>query len=141
RDARLLQEAKEIVREDPDAGWEESELVVLDRLLERMIQEGRLYDGLDEEESYYLSQLLIDLFDELVESEAVSDEMPLEALDRALGQAGASAAVQDARRWLVHGRLLGTDRTVWDRSRNLEELLPYFGYVRHAELGPLAAAL
>jgi hypothetical protein len=140
RDARLLREAKQIVREDPEAGWDESELSVLDRLLGRMIQEGRLYEGLDESESYYLTQLLIDLFDELIESESVSEEIPLGALDLSLGQLGASDAIQNARRWLTQGRLLGTDRLVWDRSAEIEDRLPYFGYVRHAELAPLAAA-
>ena len=63
RDTRLLREAKQIVREEVDGGWDEPDLAVLDRLLDRMIQEGRLYEGLDEPESYYLTQLLIDASD------------------------------------------------------------------------------
>jgi hypothetical protein len=141
RDDRLLQEAKEILREDPEVEWEEPELRLLDGLLTRVIQEGRLYEGLEKEETYYLTQLLIDLFDELVESEAVLEEVPLEALDQALGPlAVRDARLEEARRWLIQGRLLGSDRTVWDRTAAIEEFLPYFGYVRQSELAPLAAA-
>jgi len=46
--------------------------------------EGILYQGLTPEERYYLTQLLIDIFDEFVDSEAVSDDMPLAAVEEAL---------------------------------------------------------
>jgi hypothetical protein len=140
RDTNLLREAKAIVREDEDADWEREELELLDRLLERMIQEGRLYEGLGPDETYYLTQLLIDLFDELVESEAVSEEMPLEALDQALGQLRPeSEAIAQARRWLTRGRRLGSDHVLREGPIDEDEL-PYFGYLRHAELGPVAGA-
>jgi hypothetical protein len=106
-----------------------------------MIREGRLYEGLGEQETYYLTQLLIDLFDELVESEAVSEEIPLDALDQALGplRTGDSRVV-NAGRWLTRGRLLGTERTVaGERADEIE--MPYFGYVLRDELPALIAAL
>jgi hypothetical protein len=141
RDPSLLREAREILREDEDADWDSEELSLLDRLLERVIQEGRLYEGLEREEAYYLTQLLIDLFDELIESEALSDEIPFEAFDQALSELRAPAgAAADARRWLLQGRLLCSDRTAWDRTTDVEELLPYFGYIRGPEISALAAA-
>jgi hypothetical protein len=140
RDAAFLREARTILREDEEADWEPEELEVLDRLLDRMVNEGQLYEGLGAEETYYLTQLLIDLFDEFVESEAVSEEMPLEALDQALQQLGPGEAIESARRWLVQGRLLGLDRTVWDRRAGIEDLLPYFGYLRREEIAPVTAA-
>src|SRR5205823_5424154 len=130
RDATLVSEAKAAIREDEEAEWDSEELQVLDRLLERMIQDGKLYEGLGEEETYYLTQLLIDLFDEFVESEAVADEMPLDAFQQALAPLRtAGKEVAQACDWLTRGRLLGTDRTV-SGERVEEEALPYFGYVR-----------
>jgi hypothetical protein len=113
RDATLLLDAKAVFREDEEAEWDDEELQVLDRLLERMVNHGQLYEGLGEEETYYLTQLLIDLFDEFVESEAVSDEMPLDAFQQALAPLrSAGKEVAQACDWLIRGRLLGTDRTV-----------------------------
>jgi hypothetical protein len=140
RDAALLEEAKAAVREDEEAEWDEEELQVLDRLLERMIHQGQLYEGLGEEETYFLTQLLIDLFDEFVESEAVADEMPLDLFQQALAPLrSAGKEVAQACDWLIRGRLLGTDRTVAG-ERVEDEALPYFGYVRREELGPVIAA-
>src|SRR5262245_33098450 len=77
RDRRALEAARQALREDEEADWQPAEWEVLDRLLVRMVEEGKLYDGLSAEEQYYLTQLLIDLFDEFVDSEAVSEEWSL----------------------------------------------------------------
>src|SRR5262245_17540108 len=63
-DAALLGEGLAILREDEEADWEPEEVALLERLLRRMVFDGRLYEGLAEEERYYLTQLLVDLFDE-----------------------------------------------------------------------------
>src|SRR5207248_10701551 len=60
--------------------WEPEELKLLDRLLVCVVNEGKLYEGLDASERYYLTQLLVDLFDEFVDSEAVTDEMSHQTL-------------------------------------------------------------
>src|SRR4051794_16127910 len=83
-DARALEAARAALREDDEAEWEPQELELLDRLLVRVVMEGKLYAGLEPEARYYLTQLLIDLFDEYVDSEAVSDELPLKALEEGL---------------------------------------------------------
>src|SRR5947209_14468502 len=85
RDERMLREARELLREgSEDEEWEPEELKLLDRLLARLVNEGKLYEGLDPSERYYLTQLLIDLFDEFVDSEAVTDEVPHQTLVSAL---------------------------------------------------------
>jgi hypothetical protein len=105
-----------------------------------MVMEGRLYEGLPEEERYYLTQLLIDLFDEMVESEAVSDELPHAALEEALApvRVGAAAALAG---WLTRGRLFGSDEPVWDGRADLEEILPFFSTLTREELPALIEAL
>ena len=60
RDAGLLHEAKALLREDDEADWEDEELAVLDRLLERMVMRGELYEGLGDEESYYEVEVTLD---------------------------------------------------------------------------------
>jgi hypothetical protein len=141
-DATLMREGMAIVREDEEADWEPEELTLLERLLRRMIFDGRLYDGLPDDERYYLTQLLIDLFDELVESEPVSEEFPLAALAAALEplRSGGGPAGLPAR-WLTHGRLFGSDDVVWDGRSEIDDVLPYFAAIAQAELQTLAAAL
>jgi hypothetical protein len=141
-DAALVREGLSILREDDEADWEPEELQLLERLLHRMVMEGRLYEELPEAERYYLTQLLIDLFDELVESEALSDELPLAALDAALTPVRARGGPEaSAAGWLTRGRLLGSDETVWDGQADLDEILPYFGTVTWSELPALQTAL
>jgi hypothetical protein len=146
-DASLIREGMTILREDEEADWEPEELTLLERLLRRIVTDGRLYDGLSAEERYYLTQLLVDLFDELVESEAVSDELPLSAVESALaplrnaGGPAASAHAHPGAGWLTHGRLFGTDEPAWDGQGDIDDVLPYFGTVTREELPALIAAL
>ena len=75
-DARALAAARRALHEDEEADWEPGETELLNRLLDRVVMGGQLYEGLAPEERYYLTQLLVDLFDEFVDSEAVSDSRP-----------------------------------------------------------------
>jgi hypothetical protein len=143
RDARMLREAQEMLREgDEEEVWEPEELRVLDRLLARVVNEGKLYDGLDAQERYYLTQLLIDLFDEFVDSEAVTDEVPHNNLVSALDALKSrEPALEPLCRYFSQGRTLGGDDVLWRRDEDLDDVLPFFGYLRRAEMQNLVPAL
>lgn len=143
RDARMLREAREALRQgDEEEEWEPEELRVLDRLLARMLNEGKLYEGLDPQERYYLTQLLIDLFDEFVDSEAVTGEVPHVTLVAALDALKSrEPALEPLCRSFSQGRTLGGDDVLWRRSEDLDDVLPFFGYLRRAELAALLPAL
>jgi hypothetical protein len=143
RDERMLREAREALREGgEDEEWETEELKLLDRLLVRMVNEGKLYEGLDPSERYYLTQLLIDLFDEFVDSEAVTDEVPHPTLVSALDALKSrEPALEPLCRFFSQGRTLSGDETLWRRDEDLDDVLPFFGYLRRAELQDLAPAL
>src|SRR5207244_1769872 len=109
---------------------------------ERMVMEGKLYEGLGPQERYYLTQLLIDLFDEFVDSEAVTDELPHTALGAALDALRQrEPSLELLCRFLSQGRALGGDESLWRRDEDIDDVLPFFGYVRHAELAALLPAL
>jgi hypothetical protein len=143
RDERLLREARELLREGAEEEeWEPEELRVLDRLLVRLVNEGKLYEGLDPSERYYLTQLLIDLFDEFVDSEAVTDEAPHQNLVSALDALKArEPALEPLARFFSQGRTLGGEESLWRRDEDLDDVLPFFGYLRRAELTALGPAL
>jgi hypothetical protein len=143
RDERLLREARATLRDaDDDEEWEEAELQLLDRLLVRLVSEGKLYEGLEPEERYYLTQLLIDLFDEYVDSEAVVDEIPHERMIAGLDALRArEPSVEPLCRFFSQGRVLGGDDVLWPRDEDIDDLLPFFGYVRQAELTAMLPAL
>jgi hypothetical protein len=141
-DARALAAARRALGEDEEADWEPGEIELLHRLLDRVVMDGQLYEGLAPEERYYLTQLLIDLFDEFVDSEAVSDELPMRAVEEALAPARrASGAAGEAAQHLVQGRELGGPATLRRPGQDLEEVIPYFGYVTRDELPALLEAL
>jgi hypothetical protein len=143
RDERRLREARTLLREgDEGEEWEPEELQVLDRLLVRLVNEGKLYEGLPPEERYYLTQLLVDLFDEFVDSEAVTDEVPHDRLVTALDTlSGRVPALEPLARYFSQGRTLGGAETLWPRGEDIDDVLPFFGYLRHAEIEPLLPAL
>ena len=136
RDPRMLREAREALREgDEEEEWEPEELRVLDRLLARMVNEGKLYEGLEPTERYYLTQLLIDLFDEFVDSEAVTDEVPHPTLVSALDALrDRESALEPFCRYFAQGRTLGGGEVLWRRDQDLDDVLPFFGYLRRAEM-------
>jgi hypothetical protein len=142
-DERLLRDGQAVLREgEADEAWSEEELELLDGLLRRVVMEGKLYEGLGPEERYYLTQLLIDLFDEFVDSEAVTDELPHPALVAALDALRQrEPALEPLCRFLSQGRTLGGDEILWRRDEDIDDVLPFFGYVRHAELVTLLPAL
>jgi hypothetical protein len=139
-DTEHFQEAWEVLRTDEDADWEPQELEVLERLLRRIIFEGRLYDGLTEDERYYMTQLLIDLFDEYVDQEALSEDMPFDKVLRAVDELPKGSEAAQMSRWLVRGRELGSDAALWEQGP-VEELLALFGYVTREEAPRLAEAM
>jgi hypothetical protein len=143
RDERRLREARELLDEQEDGeGWEPEERELLDRLLLRLTNEGKLYDGLAPEERYYLTQLLIDLFDEFVDSEAVTDEVPHERLVAALDALRRrEPSLEPLARFFAQGRTLAADAILWPRDEDIDDLLPFFGYLRRAEIEPLLPAL
>lgn len=140
RDPRALEAARAALRED-ESDWEPQELELLDRLLARLVNEGQLYEGLNPGERYYLTQLLIDLFDEFVDSEAVSDDWPLEAVGEAAAALPREGEAARLGRFLTHGRALGSEALLREKNDNLDDYLPYFGYVSNAQLPVLAEAL
>jgi hypothetical protein len=138
-DTARFEEAWRAVREDEDSDWEEEELQVLERLLRRLVFEGKLYEGLPAEERYYLTQLLIDLFDEFVDQDPLSEDMPLDRLAAEVEKLPRSGDLQMAR-WLVRGRELKGADPIW-KEGSAGDVLSYIGYVTREEAPRLAAAL
>jgi hypothetical protein len=143
RDPRMVREAQELLREgDEEEEWEPEELRVLDRLLARMVNEGKLYEGLEPQERYYLTQLLIDLFDEFVDSEAVTDEVPHMTLVSALDALkGREPTLEPLCRYISQGRTLGGADVLWRRDEDIDDVLPFFGYLRRDEMQALLPLL
>jgi hypothetical protein len=136
RDASMLREAREALREgEAEEEWEPEELRVLDRLLARVVNEGKLYEGLAAQERYYLTQLLIDLFDEFVDSEAVTDEVPHMTLVSALDALQSrTPALAPLCHYFSQGRTLGGGDVLWRRDEDLDDVLPFFGYLHRVEI-------
>ncbi len=139
-DPARLKEAWRVVRETEDADWEPQELEVLERLLQRVVMEGRLYEGLKDEERYYLTQLLLDLFDEYGDPDALSEDIPLDRLAQAVELLPRESEAARLAGYLVRGRELGGDGCIWERGP-VEDVLSYFGYVTREEAPRLAAGL
>jgi hypothetical protein len=139
KDERWFDEALRAIRDDEDAGWEGDLLPVLERLLRRMVFEGQLYAGLTEDDRYYLTQLLVDLCDEYVDLDPLTEELPLDRLLPAVEELPRGGEARKQLAWLVRGRELGGDGVLWDDSG---EFTPaYVGYVRRSEVARLKAEL
>ena len=132
KDEARFREAWSVIREDEDADWEPEELEVLQRLLRRVVFEGKLYEGLQEEERYYLTQVLIDLFDEYGDADALSEDLPFALLLQVVEglPRGSEAAKMAA--WLVRGRELGGDGLLWQKGP-VEDVLSFIGYLTREE--------
>jgi hypothetical protein len=138
KDEARFREAWSALGGDEESDWEPEELEVLERLLRRVVFDGKLYEGLAEDERYYLTQLLIDLFDEYVDADPLSDDIPLDRLLRSL-----EALPTAAKRWgerLARGRELGGEAPIWT-SGPVEEVLSYMGYVTRQEAPVMAEEL
>jgi hypothetical protein len=132
--------AWEAVQDDEDLEWEPEELAVLERLLRRMIFEGKLYDGIAAEERYYLTQLLIDLFDEFVDQEALSEDLPFDKLHAALEALPRKSDAYRLSAYLTRGREVGGDGQLWTAGP-VEEMLSVLGYLKPEECARLSASL
>jgi hypothetical protein len=126
------------VCEDEDAGWEGELRPVCERLLRRIVVDGDLYAGLDEPDRYYLTQVLIDLFDQYVDAEALSGELPLHRLLEAADRLPSGARPLLLR--LLRGREIGADGLLWTAGP-FERVQPYLGYLEHREVAELLTLL
>lgn len=135
-----VQEVLGTIGEDEDAGWIGELRPTFERLVRRVLLEGKLYEDLEAEDRYFLTQILIDIFDEYVDAEALSEELPLDRLleqERALPK-GSPAAAGFAH--LVRGRELDGDGLLWT-SGGFEDAQPYLGYITRSECAAFASAL
>ena len=135
-----LDAAWEAVRDDEDLEWEPEELEVLQRLLRRLIFDGKLYDGIASEERYYLTQLLIDLFDEFVDQEALSEDLPFDKLHAALEALPRKSDAHRLAAYLTRGREVGGEGQLWTEGR-VDEMLSLLGYLKPEECTRLAESL
>jgi hypothetical protein len=140
KDEERFREAWAAIQDDEDLEWEPGELEVLERLLRRLVFEGALYEGIQEEERYYLTQILIDLFDEYVDQDSVSDDLPLDRLLEAVSSLGKGGEAVQLARWLLRGRELGSDRVIWSDGP-VDDVIAYFGYLTRDEVPRFAEAL
>jgi len=140
KDQKRFQQAWAVLREDDETEWDPEEVAVLERLLKRMVFEGQLYEGLAVEERYYLTQLLIDLFDEYADPDALTEDLPLTRLLQVVDGLPKGSPAARLAGYLVRGRELNGDGLLWT-SGPAEEALAFYGYVRRDEAAALVSAL
>lgn len=140
KDEKQFQTVLDTIGEDEDSGWQGEMRPLFERLLRRVMLEGELYDGLEPDDRYYLTQLLIDLFDEFIDAENLSDEMPLDRLLDLAAEAPKAGDLATHLDCLFRGRELGGDALIWTDGK-FEQSQPYLGYVRRDECAKFAAAL
>ena len=143
KDQKRFDEARALISEDDEADWEPDEVRVLEQLLHRLVFEGGLYGELEPERRYYLTQVLIDLFDEFVDQESLTKDIPLDRAVQALETLPRGADDTKLVLGLVRGRELNGTGRIWKDGgiEQAEELLPYFGYVARDEAERAAAAV
>lgn len=141
-DEERYQEAWEALQgdEDDESGWEPRALPVLERLLKRLIFDGKVYEGLVEDERYLMTQILIDLFDEFVDQDPLSEELPLDRLQAVVEGLPKGSEGRKLASHLIRGREIRGDRALWEAGTP-EDVGPFLGYVTRAEAAQLAAAL
>ena len=137
-DQARFDEAWEAIRDDEE--WDKDALELLQDLLRRVIFEGKLYDGLNEAERYLMTQILVDLFDEFVDQDALSDDIPLDRFLQVMEELPRGSDAARYGRWLVRGRELGGEQVLWDGGPD-KFVSPYFGYLSREECAKLATAL
>lgn len=142
KDEARYQEAWEALQgdEDDESGWEPRALPVLEHLLKRLIFEGKVYEDLVEDERYLMTQILIDLFDEFVDQDPLSEELPLDRLQAVVEQLPKGSDGRRLATHLIRGREINGTRALWETGTP-EDVGPFLGYVTRAEAGQLAAAL
>lgn len=143
-DDTRYQEAWQALQEDEDedegGGWEPRALPVLERLLKRIIYEGKLYEELDEDERYLVTQILIDLFDAFVDQDPLSEEMPLDRLQVVVDQLPRGSEAHRLAGFLIRGREVRGTRHLWEKG-SAEDVGPYLGYVTREEAARLVEGL
>ena len=137
-DRARYEDALETLGEDEDTGWEPETLAAL---LRRVVLEGRLYEELDTDDRYAVSQILIDLFDEYGDHDALSEELPLKRLAQALEALPRGGEAARLAAFLTRGRELNSDRLLWESGPVERTPTPFLGYVRRDEAPRLAAEL
>jgi hypothetical protein len=140
KDEVAFQRAWEVVQEDEDMDWDPGEVALLERLLRRLIFEGQLYTGVAAEERYYLTQLLIDLFDEFVDQEALSEDLPFDKLHAALEALPRKSDAHRLSAYLTRGREVGGEAQLWTEGP-VEDMLSLLGYLKPEECARLAESL
>lgn len=138
-DEMRFREARAVL-DDEEADWEPEERAVLERLLRRMVFDGALYAGLEPLDRYYLTQLLVDLFDEFAAPDALTEDLGHEALMRALESVPAGTPARRGLSWLARGRELGGTGPLWTTGP-IEDCLALMGYVRRTEADEFARSL
>jgi len=137
-DQRKRDEAWEAIQEDEE--WAPDALEMLQELLDRVVMRGQLYGGLGEAEKYLVTQILVDVFDEFIDQDAISEDMPLDRfLPVVEGLPKGSEAARFGK-WLARGRELDGDGLLWAGSRE-EFVSPYFGFVKRDEAPRFLAGL
>jgi hypothetical protein len=139
-DRHRFEDALTTLRDDEEHGWGPELGDVLERLLKRLIFENRLYEDLDPDDRIYLTQLLVDLFDEYADHDPVSEDLPLERLMEEARRLPKVHPAAGPVAWLARGRELGGDGLLWNGDPK-EFAPPYLGFVRRDEVAALAEAL
>ncbi len=143
-DTRYQEAWKALMEDDDDddegGGWEPRALPVLERLLKRIVYEGKLYEGLEEDERYLVTQILIDLFDEFVDQDPLSEEMPLDRLQALVDQLPKGSDAHRLANYLTRGREVRGTRHLWEKG-TAEDVGPYLGYITREEAGKLVEGL
>lgn len=137
-DARKQAEAWEAIQEDDE--WDSDALEMLKELLGRVVMEGKLYEGLGEAEHYLVTQILVDLFDEFVDQDAISEDIPLDRFMPVVETFKRGSEAAKFGRWLCRGRELNGDAVLWEGGPE-RFVSPYFGYVTRDEAPKFLAAL
>ncbi|MCC2668584.1 MAG: hypothetical protein K0Q72_1055 [Armatimonadetes bacterium] len=138
KDPKRFNEAWEAIRDDDE--WDKDALGLLQDLLSRVIFEGKLYDGLDDSERYLMTQILVDLFDEFVDQDAISEDIPLDRFVQVVDELPRGSEAARMSKWLVRGREFDGEKVLWEGGPD-RFASPFFGFVTREECPKLMAAL
>jgi hypothetical protein len=142
KDQKRFDEAWTVIQEDEDwddEEWEDAAEMMQD-LLKRLVFEGKLYEGLNESERYLLTQILVDLFDEFVDQDALTEDIPLDRFLQIVEELPRGSEAARLGRSLLRGREINGDAVLWEGGPD-KFVSPYFGYVTREEAPLLIASL
>ena len=138
KDQERFNEAWTVIQEDEE--WDKDALEIMQDLLKKLVFEGKLYEGHDEAERYLLTQVLVDLFDEFVDQDALSEDIPLDRFLQVVDELPRGSEAAKLGRLLLRGRELNGEGVLWDGGPD-KFVSPYFGYVTREEAPRLIASL